>query len=249
MTPSHHVLTRTGAPSLAIKTWPALADKPHILFLGGFRSDMTGTKADFLSRTFPQKGWGLTLFDYRGHGRSAGAFEDGTITLWLYDVFDVLATIPAGQVLLVGSSMGGWLSLLAARDKPQRIKGMIGLAVAPDFTGALMARATNPQRMNLQHQGFFMCAGHDGVDYPVTQSLIDDGEKNFLLKGGIIDILCPVRLIHGQQDDIVPWQITQKITNALGTKDHQVFLQKDGDHRLSAPADLALLQRVIESFG
>jgi pimeloyl-ACP methyl ester carboxylesterase len=240
-------LIRPHASALAYQTF-ALDSLPYppVLFLSGFRSDMSGTKASYLKETLPARGQGLILFDYRGHGQSEGRFEDGTIGLWLADVLDVLDQLCPAPPIIVGSSMGGWLALLAARARPKKVRGIIGLASAPDFT-RVIAESVNPDQKDQLHQnGFFMTMGVDGTRYPVTSAFLEDGEKHFLLSHGKpIEVSCPVRLIQGMKDDLVPPATAQMIFDALTTDDKQVYFQEEGDHRLSSHEDLTLLSGLI----
>jgi len=240
-------LVRAHAPTLAYQTFALdSSNLPPVLFLSGFRSDMTGTKASFLAETRPILGQGVVVFDYRGHGQSLGKFEEGTIGLWLTDVLDVLDQVCPKPPIIVGSSMGGWLALLAAQARPESVRAVIGLAAAPDFTKIIQERASFEEQEKLIRDGFFMTMGADGVAYPVTQTLLDDGQHHYLLSHGKpINVLCPVRLIQGIKDDLVPPATAQMIFDALTTHNKQVYFQDNGDHRLSSSEDLTLLSKLL----
>lgn len=239
-------LHRQNAPALAYRKQEG-ADKslPTILFLTGFCSDMEGTKAAFLADECAKRGQSYVRFDYRGHGISEGRFEDGTIGLWTQDALDILDRIADGKVILIGSSMGGWISLLVALKRRDRIHAVIGLAAAPDFTREIGDKATPEQNTLLKSEGRFPLPNdYSDKPYIITQNLIDDGEDYCLLDGPIaIDV--PVRLIQGMKDADVPWQKAHRINNALTSQDKKVYLIEDGDHRLSRPEDLALLARLV----
>ena len=238
-------LQRKDAPALAYRKQEGSAKGlPTVLFLTGFCSDMEGTKAAFLAGECAKRGQSCIRFDYRGHGLSEGKFEDGTIGLWKQDALDVLDQLTQGNVVLVGSSMGGWISLLVARDRPNRVTGLVGLAAAPDFTREIKDKASDDQRKLLELEGSFALPNDYETPYIITQNLIDDGEQHCLLDGPI-DISVPVRLIQGMKDPDVPWQKAHRINNALVSQNKKVYLVEDGDHRLSRPQDLELLAKQV----
>ncbi|HPF78191.1 MAG TPA: alpha/beta hydrolase [Alphaproteobacteria bacterium] len=244
-------LKRRNLPDLAFVSTPATqkgAHLPTIMFLGGFRSDMEGTKALFLEEKCRARGQGYIRFDYRGHGQSEGKFEDACISDWTQDALDVLERCTSGPVILVGSSMGGWISLLLALKKPDRVQAMVGLAAAPDFTRIMEERMSNAQKEALNKEGFFELPNdYDDAPYIITRKLIEDGRRNFLLTGDIA-INKPVRLIQGMKDADVEWQTAPRIKNALISEDVEVFLLEEADHRLSAPDQLAVLDQVINGL-
>jgi len=218
---------------------------PGIVFLGGFRSDMTGTKAVFLEALARRRGQAFLRFDHFGHGQSSGRFEDATISRWAQDSIRVLDRLTEGPQLLIGSSMGGWLMLLAARARPARIHALIGIAPAPDFTSDLMwPRFSEEQRAAVMRDGILHLPSQYGDPAPITRALIEDGKRNNLLDASI-DVTCPVRLLHGMQDPDVPWQHSLRLVEALRSPDVRLTLVKDGDHRLSRDDDLALLARTV----
>lgn len=220
---------------------------PTVIFLAGFMSDMSGTKAQFLAETCAARGHGYIRFDYGGCGLSEGAFADGTISRWRDDALSVIDSLaPSGPVVLIGSSMGGWIALLCALARPARVAGVIGLAAAPDFTRGLLARLTPEQRAALARDGRFERGSAYGeAPYVFTRALLEDGEANALLDKPI-PLACPVRLIHGQADPDVPWHLSLTLAEKLAGTDVEVTLVKGGDHRLSKPAELALLAQVTE---
>ncbi len=220
---------------------------PGVVFLGGLRSDMTGTKATAPEAACTAAGRAFVRFDYFGHGRSTGAFTDGTIGRWRDDALAVLDELTVGRQVLVGSSMGGWIMLLAALARPQRIHALVGVAAAPDFTEDLMwDRYDDATRRVLATDGVYREASpYDDEPTPVTMQLIDDGRKNLLLRGPI-PITCPVRLLHGKADAEVPWATSIRLAEALQSPDVTISLAKGGDHRLSEPGDLARLMAAVE---
>ena len=223
-------------------------DGPTTVFLPGFRSDMGGAKA-LETRAFCERhGLACLLLDYSGHGASGGAFEAGTIGRWRDDALFLIDRHTEGDLVLVGSSMGGWIALLLALARPARIAGLVGIAAAPDFTETLMwAAMTDGEREILLRDGVLLTPSQYGNPVPVTAGLIEDGRTHLLL-GGSIAIDAPVRLLQGQQDPDVPWQTALNLAERLASEDVQISLIKDGDHRLSRPGDLALLRRVLGSL-
>jgi pimeloyl-ACP methyl ester carboxylesterase len=219
-----------------------------VVFLPGFRSDMTGDKATALAAFCAGRGQAMLRFDYSGHGASGGRFEDGTIGRWTDDALAAIDRLTTGQVVLVGSSMGGWIALLAALARADRVAALLGIAAAPDFTEALMWEAmTFDERATLMREGVLRVPSQYGEPYPITRALIEDGRTRLLLNGPIA-LDCPVRLLHGQCDPDVPWEMTLRIAERITGEDVQVALVKDGDHRLSRPQDLALLCRTLAAL-
>lgn len=222
---------------------------PTVIFLSGFMSDMSGTKAQFLAETCAARGQAFVRFDYSGCGQSEGVFAEGTIGRWRDDALAVIDALAApGPVVLVGSSMGGWIALLAALARPERVAGIIGLAAAPDFTRGLAARLTPSQREALATRGFFeQPTDYGEAPYRFTRALLEDGDAEALLDRPI-PLACPVRLIHGQADPDVPWRLSLTLAEKLAGTDVEVTLVKGGDHRLSKPGELALLARVLDGL-
>lgn len=239
-------LKRINAPDLAYLTIKG-EKQPFVMFLGGFRSDMMGTKAQFLEDQCKEMGLPYIRFDYRGHGESGGKFEEACISDWAQDALDILDNCTEGEVILIGSSMGGWISLLVGLQRPERIKAIIGLAAAPDFTKWMEERMTNEQHENLSADGYFELPNEYDNPYIITQKLLEDGHQNSLLESDIA-IECPVRLIQGMKDDAVEWQTAHRIRNALVSKDVEVALIEEADHRLSSPNELHILQNTLNDL-
>jgi pimeloyl-ACP methyl ester carboxylesterase len=222
------------------------AAKAGIIFLGGYASDMTGTKASFLAERCAAANIAYLRFDYRGHGQSEGAFRDGTIGGWLEDATAVFDQLTEGPQVLVGSSLGGWIGLMLARDKAARVKGFVGIAAAPDFTEDLMwLRMTAEQKAQMQRDGEIPDPTAPlGMDVPVTMKLIEEGRKHLMLSKKI-KLQCPVHLLQGLNDQEVPWQHAIRITENIAHEDVCTTLIKDGDHRLSRVKDLELMWEVV----
>ena len=221
---------------------------PAIMFLGGFMSDMTGTKATALETHCRDHKRAFVKFDYRGHGSSDGRFQDGTIGLWLEDSLSIIDEVMGGPLILVGSSMGGWLALLAALARPDRVKGVIGLAAAPDFTNDIWNELSEAQKREMKTRGFIeQPSDYSDEPYIITRDLIEDGASHCLLNAPM-SLRCPVRLIQGMQDTDVSWTTALRIVERLESDDVTVTLVKSGDHRLSEPADLERLMETVETL-
>ncbi len=235
---------REDGTNLAYEVLPGRA--PIVVFLPGFASDMTGTKAMFLREACAARGQAMLRLDYSGHGASGGKFEDGTIGQWLADAAAIIAqAAPDAPLLLVGSSMGGWISLLLARELGQRVNAMLLIAPAPDFTQAIIeASLTAAQRAALDRDGFLLPPSDYGPPLPITKKLIEEGRDHLLL-GAAIPISCPVRILHGMRDADVPWQHSVKLADCLASEDVRLIFIKDGGHRLSSDADLLLLRQTL----
>ncbi len=219
---------------------------PEIMFLGGFRSDMTGTKAAFLADHCRVRGLAYTRFDYRGHGASSGAFEEGCIGDWADDAIEVLDRVVRKPAILVGSSMGGWIMLLVALARLARVRGLIGIAAAPDFTEDLIfAGFDRAQRRTLETDGIVDFPSPYGEPDPITRRLIEDGRRHLMLRDRI-GIERPAHLLQGQADLEVPWRTALTLAERLESPDVVVELVKDGDHRLSRDADLARLGNALD---
>lgn len=227
---------------------------PGIVWLGGFRSDMAGTKAETLDRWAAETAHAYTRFDYSGHGESGGAFRDGTISRWLDESLAVLRTFTEGPQVLVGSSMGAWIALrmvaeLHQAGEGERIGGLVLLAPAPDFTHDLMApQLTAEQREALDRDGFFEePSGYSDEPNIYTKALFDDGAKNRVMTGPI-DTHCPVHVLQGLSDPDVPHEHALKLVSLLPADDVTLSLIPGGDHRLSRPQDLDMLVRAVRSM-
>ena len=228
---------------------------PGLMWLGGFKSDMNGTKAQALDQWAAEKGRACVRFDYSGHGESGGAFTDGTIGRWLEESVAVYRRFCPGPQLLVGSSMGGWMALLLAREilrdtgkTLMPLAGMVLIAPAPDFTEALMWANFPPEvKAEIEQNGVWHRPSDYGDPYPITRTLIEEG-RNHLLLGSSITTGCPVRILQGARDPDVPWQHAFALTHRLPSDDVVLTLIQDGDHRLSRPQDIARLIRSVEEF-
>jgi pimeloyl-ACP methyl ester carboxylesterase len=229
--------------------WSHLPGKaPTIVFLPGFHSDMSGSKAlsvlDFCRAT----GQAMLRLDYSGHGESGGAFEDGCIGQWTEEARAIIEHRLDGPMILVGSSMGGWIALLLTRAFGARVAALVGIAAAPDFTETLMWQSMAPiEQKVLMEAGKISVPSEYGTPLVITRHLIEDGRAHLVL-GEPIALDAPVRLLQGQRDPDVPWETALKLASCLTTEDVQVILLKDGDHRLSRPGDLALLNRTLAAL-
>ncbi|MDE1151835.1 MAG: alpha/beta hydrolase [Micavibrio sp.] len=218
---------------------------PGVVFMGGFKSDMTGTKATHLEEQCKRRNQSFVRFDYTGHGSSSGDFKEGNISHWLQDSQNVLDELTTGPQILVGSSMGGWLALLLALSRLDRICGLTLLAAAPDFSEDIYWQEFGEEeRRHLARTGLIYRPSDYGEPYPLTAQLFEDGRKHLLLHGKI-NIPAPVRLIHGRKDPDVPWQKSERIRAALTSGDVRVIYVDDGDHRLSKPHDLETMDAAV----
>jgi pimeloyl-ACP methyl ester carboxylesterase len=219
---------------------------PGIVFLGGFASDMTGSKATALEAFARERGQAFLRFDYEGHGASSGKFEEGTIGLWAANALSAIEALTEGPQILVGSSMGGWIMLLAALKMKERVAALVGLAPAPDFTEDLMWATFPPEvRRTLESEGIYRePSDYSEEPYTITLRLIEEGRENLLLRRPI-PLTCPVRLIHGEEDKDVPWQVSTKLMAALESEDVTLTLVKGAGHRLSEPQDIARLEATL----
>jgi len=218
---------------------------PGLFWLGGFNSDMQGTKAIALDAWAGELNRACVRFDYSGHGESGGAFTDGTIGRWLEESLAVFERFCVGPQVVIGSSMGGWIALLLAQEMAKRpaarasLAGLVLIAPAPDFTEELMWKSFSPAiRQQIETQGVWLRPSQYGEPYPITRSLIEEGRHHLLL-GSAIEVGCPVRILQGAQDPDVPWQHAFALTHRLPSDDVVLTMIQDGDHRLSRPQDIA----------
>ena len=230
---------------------------PGLIWLGGFNSDMKGTKALALDAWAAEHGRGCVRFDYSGHGESGGAFIDGTIGRWLEESVAVYEQFCRGPQVAIGSSMGGWMALLLAREIARRasdqasLAGLVLIAPAPDFTEQLMWNGFSPEvREEIQTKGVWMRPSQygDGAPYPITRALIEEG-RNHLLLGSAIEVGCPVRILQGAQDPDVPWQHAFALAHRLPADDVVLTMIQDGDHRLSRVQDIARIIAAVAEIG
>lgn len=221
---------------------------PGVMFLGGFRSDMQGGKALHLRDRAAARNRAFLRFDYSGHGASEGVFEEGTIGGWLADAEAMLLARTQGPQMLVGSSMGGWLALLLAIRHPLRVAGLVLLAPAPDFPQELLWPAlSDAQRAALVGLGRIELPSAYGPPVPITRRLVEEAKAHRLLPGPI-PVRCPVRILQGMADPDVPWRHAVRLVKALPGDDVRLHLVKDADHRLSRPADLALMDEAVDGI-
>jgi pimeloyl-ACP methyl ester carboxylesterase len=218
---------------------------PGLFWLGGFNSDMRGTKALALDAWAAEKNRACVRFDYSGHGESGGSFIDGTLGRWLEESTAVFEQFCVGPQVVIGSSMGGWMALLLAREIARRpesrasLAGLVLIAPAPDFTEQLMWNGFSPEvRQEIETKGVWLRPSQYGEPYPITRALIEEG-RNHLLLGSAIEVGCPVRILQGAQDPDVPWRHAFALTQRLPSDDVVLTMIQDGDHRLSRPQDIA----------
>jgi pimeloyl-ACP methyl ester carboxylesterase len=245
-----------GAEERAIAVRPRVGATPGLFWLGGYKSDMQGTKAQALADWAAGNGRACVRFDYSGHGESSGAFADGTIGRWLTESVAVFETCCRGPQVLIGSSMGGWLALLLGRALrgrkealPASLAGIVLIAPAIDFTEELMWKRFTPEiKRELAEKGVWARPSeYSSEPYLVTRQLIEEG-RNHLLLGGMIETGCPVRILQGVQDPDVPWQHAKALVARFACDDVVLTLIKDGDHRLSRPEDIERLIRAVQEF-
>jgi len=244
----------SGAAARRIAVLVQPGDAPTVFWLGGFRSDMRSTKAEALDLWAKRTGRAFVRFDYSGHGESGGRFEGGTISGWLEDTLAVLETFATGPFVLVGSSMGGWLALLAARELRRRDHarspaGLVLIAPAVDFTERLMWQQFPPEAQRaILEQGLYLRPSLYSPDpYPITRALIEDGRRHLLLDGAIVTG-CPIHILQGMQDPDVPWRHALELVEHLPGDSVSLTLINDGDHRLSRDEDLERLIAAIEDI-
>ncbi|NOX95173.1 MAG: alpha/beta hydrolase [Alphaproteobacteria bacterium] len=222
---------------------------PGVIWLGGFRSDMTGTKAEFLHQWAERQGRSFLRFDYSGHGHSDGTFENGSIGKWAADALAVFDALTNGPQILVGSSMGAWIATLLAKERADRLAGVVFIAPAPDFTEKLMwPEFTDEQRAMIMDKGRLeQPSEYSGEPEVITKILIEDGRNNLVMNGPI-EINCPVRILQGMKDASVPYAHAIAFAELLTSSDVELTLIKNGDHSLSTPADLERLAGVLEGI-
>jgi pimeloyl-ACP methyl ester carboxylesterase len=228
---------------------------PGLFWLGGFNSDMRGTKALALDAWAAEHQRACVRFDYSGHGESGGTFADGTIGRWLEESIAVFRQFCAGPQVVIGSSMGGWIALLLARELAKRtdtqasLAGLVLIAPAPDFTEALMWNNFSPEvRDEIMTKGVWHRPSQYGEPYPITRALIEEGRTHLLL-GGAIDVGCPVRILQGAQDPDVPWRHAFALAHRLPSEDVVLTMIQDGDHRLSRPQDISRIIAAVAEIG
>ena len=236
-------LERPGKPRIAYHKISGHESSAYVIFMPGFRSDMQGTKATFLQEVCAEQGLGYIRFDYSGHGESGGDFTEGTIGTWCEDTLAVLDNLTDGKPLvLIGSSMGGWIALLCALRRAERVKAVIGLAAAPDFTTGIEQKMTDHQREEMSRKGYIEVANEYSPEpYIFTKALIEEGAKNCVLEG-VLEMQAPLHLIQGKKDTDVHWETAEQIMEVYDGPECTVTYIEDGDHSLSRPEDLEILK-------
>ncbi|MDO9062482.1 MAG: alpha/beta hydrolase [Bradyrhizobium sp.] len=247
------VVQGDGQRRIAVRARQGAA--PGLFWLGGFHSDMKGTKALALDAWAAEQGRACVRFDYSGHGESGGAFVDGTIGRWLEESVAVFERFCLGPQIVIGSSMGGWMALLLARELAKRhesrasLAGLVLIAPAPDFTEQLMWNGFSPDvKQEIESKGVWLRPSEYGEPYPITRALIEEG-RNHLVLGSAIEVGCPVRILQGAQDPDVPWQHAFALAHRLPTDDVVLTMIQDGDHRLSRPQDIARMIAAVAERG
>ena len=241
------------AREIAWRLLDGAKDRPALVWLGGYRSDMKGTKAVELESFARDRGLACLRLDYSGHGESGGEFRDGTISRWLEEALAVIRHAGFERLILVGSSMGGWIALRAVQELRKtglpKVEGMVLIAPAPDFTMDLIEPSLGEaERQSLQEKGYFEEHSEYAPEPNIfTARLMDDGRANRVMTG-IIETGCPVHILQGMQDPDVPWRHAMKLIEHLPADDVVISLVKDGDHRLSRPEDLALMRRALDAL-
>lgn len=237
----------TAGHRLAYRKSEGASGHPRLVWFSGFNSDMTGSKVVTLEAWAKDRAIPFLAFDYSGHGESEGEFAKGTISGWRDDCLTIVDALTEERepLVLVGSSMGGWMALLTALARKSRIAGMVLIAPAPDFTQKLMwAEFDEAVKTEIMQQGFWMRPSEFGDPYPITRDLIEDG-RNWQIMDEEIALTCPVRILQGVLDDAVPWQHSQALVSKLASEDVVYTLVKDGDHRLSRDHDIARLLATV----
>jgi pimeloyl-ACP methyl ester carboxylesterase len=241
------ILTRDDGATIAYRGRAGAV--PGIVFLGGFMSDMNGTKASFLDGYAAARGRAYLRFDAFGHGASSGDVNEATVGRWRADATTVLDRLTEGPQILVGSSLGGWIMLLATLDRPARVAALVGIAAAPDATERLMWQQFPPDiQAKLLRDGYVDVPSDYGEQpYRFTRTLIEEGRRHLVMNAKL-PIACPVRLLHGMADPDLPWRTSLDLADRLAGADVEITLVKDGDHRLSRPRDLDLLARTLDAL-
>jgi pimeloyl-ACP methyl ester carboxylesterase len=232
-----------------------IGEAPGLVWLGGFNSDMRGTKAEALDAWAGARNRAIVRFDYSGHGESSGSLTDGTISRWLEESVEVFEACCRGPQILVGSSMGAWIALLLAREIGRRLEskasvaGLVLVAPAVDFTEELMWNEMPAEvKRTIEEKGVWeRPSAYSDTPYLITRALIEDGRKHLLL-GGMIETGAPVRILQGVMDADVPWRHAVELTARFARDDVVLTLVKDGDHRLSRPQDIERLIAAVEEF-
>lgn len=251
----HSTFRSAAGPEIACRRLEGDGDRAGVVWLGGFKSNMDGSKATSLEAWARSRGRACLRFDYSGHGLSGGEFRDGTISRWLAEAKQAFDTLTEGPQILVGSSMGGWISLLLAgahlaeTGGTSRIAGMVLIAPAADMTERMIRDEARPEiRRAIEEDGVYLSpSAYGDGPYPITRALIEDGRRHLLL-GGPIGTGCPVRILHGFEDPDVPWRHSVELVECLQAEDVTVTFVKGGDHRLSTERDIARLAAILDEL-
>ena len=242
-------ISTTQNRRLAYRQHKGEPGKACFVWLSGFKSDMTGSKVTVLEAWAKAEGHSFLAFDYSGHGQSDGDFKDGTISQWREDTLAAIDTLTTGPQILIGSSMGGWMALLAAIARPQRVSGLVLIAPAPDFTEKLMWPGLLPEeKKEILQNGIYYQPSEYDEPLPLTKALFEDG-KNWQIMDQPIPFSGPVRILQGMQDEPVPWAHAQSLVDLITSQDLTFTLIKDGDHRLSREQDIARLIATCGEMG
>lgn len=244
---TEYILSSSGN-QLAYRKSEGDAGKPRLVWMSGFNSDMAGSKVLALETWAADNRYPFLAFDYSGHGLSGGDFADGTISSWRSDCLSVLGELANEPLVLIGSSMGGWMALLSALALPEQVTAMVLIAPAPDFTQKLMwPEFSEDAKRAIMEQGVWMRPSDYGDPYPITRDLIEDG-KNWQILDDDIALDIPIRILQGMEDPDVPWTHAQLLVSALTSRDVVFSLIKDGDHRLSREQDIARLLATVSGL-
>lgn len=239
-------LLNVGTEKIAYFYAPPKGREVTVMFLHGFFSSMNKTKGNYLKELCLEKGYGFLSLDYSGHGQSTGNFEDGSISQWLRDCETIIQYTGAKNLIIVGSSLGGWMMIHLALKLPDLVKGLMGIAAAPDFTKDIPALLTPHQRHELEVKGkFILSSDYNANGVAITKKLIDDAQSLLLLDRGGIPCHVPVRLLHGMKDTDSPSSLSLKLMQELSSTDVEVTLVKEGGHTLSEPHNLTLLRQIL----
>lgn len=227
---------------------PENSDRPGVVFLSGFKSDMEGTKALYLETWAKSRGRAFLRFDYTGHGQSSGVFEDGAISDWADDAHEAIMQLTTGKQIVVGSSMGGWIALLFAKRAPGRLAGFVGIAAAPDFTRSMRAEMDDAARAEMAKTGRWSRPSDYSDDpYVITERLLDDGDAN-LVTTSPLSLPCPAHLLQGTADEAVPTATALNLLAHLEAPDVRLTLVQGADHRFSEARELELLAKTVEEI-
>tara|TARA_B100000686_G_scaffold354748_1_gene466911 strand:+ start:570 stop:1325 length:756 start_codon:yes stop_codon:yes gene_type:complete len=220
------------------------------IFFSGFKSDMKGNKAQYIFKWCKINNIECTIFDYSGHGKSSEDFINCNLSIWTEDAIEIIKNITSNPQVIIGSSMGAWIAIKAALKIPKKIKGLVTIAAAPDFTKDLWDKDfNNIQKNELNKKGYILINSiYDSNGYIITKNLIEDGNKNLLLKTNEIKLNCPIKLIHGEKDIEVSWKKSFEIFKKIKSEDAELIIIKNGDHRMSTKKNLKTIIEISNSL-